>query len=310
LISVGIPTFNRAAQLERAATSVLAQTHANLELVISDNASADGTESLCRALCERDPRVRYLRQPVNRGPTANFNALFESMLGDYAMVLSDDDWLSEDYLAVCLAELQARPTLVLVCGQARYLRDGDTGRDGRELQLDQSAPGERVIAYLREMDENGAFYGLMRRATMLRATPLRNVLGNDWLFTAGVVAQGPIATVRGTHIFREPGGTSSDIPKLLRILGRPLWQARIPHLVIAAELIADICRRSGAYKEISLITRVRLALRAGLTVINWPSLAWHLTMPTFAAIGRRRGGGWLWRAYERLTSALGAGKGP
>ena len=86
LISVGIPTFNRAAQLARAAGSVLSQTHANLELVISDNASADETESLCRALCESDPRVRYLRQPLNRGPTANFNALFETMRGDLSLI--------------------------------------------------------------------------------------------------------------------------------------------------------------------------------------------------------------------------------
>ena len=308
LISVGIPTFNRAALLVRAAESVLAQTHTNLELLISDNASTDETQLRCRELCERDPRVRYLRAPANGGPTANFNVLFAELQGDYAMVLSDDDWLDEGYLEACLSEIESRPELALVCGRGRYWRDGQEVRRGADIQLVQPSPEERITTYIRQVDENGVFYGLMRREVMRRATPMPNVMGNDWLVSAAVAMQGGIATIEDTAINRELGGTSADFPRLARTLGLPSWQARVPHLVIAWQVINDILRRGEVYRELPMPARARLALRAGWAAISWRSLAWHLTMPTFQAAEQHRSTRWMGSVYGRVTRMLGAGR--
>jgi len=309
LVGVGIPTYNRAGLLERAADSVLKQTHGNLQLLISDNASSDGTEAYCRELASRDPRVRYLRSASNRGPTANFNTLFERLGGEYAMVLSDDDWLEEGYLEACLDELLRRPELALVTGRARYVRDGAEVRRGADIQLEQPSPQARILAYIGQVDENGVFYGLMAREVMRRATPLRNVMGNDWLVCAAVAMQGRVATIEEAAVNRELDGTSADFAKLAGTLGLPAWQARIPHLVIAAHLAAEIAWRGGVYRALSPPARALLAVRAGWAAISWRSLAWHITMPTFAAIGRRRWGRPLWAAYERVTRRLGAGRG-
>jgi len=310
LVSVGIPTYNRAAKLTRAIESVLAQTHANLELVISDNASADETVALCESFRESDARVRYLRSPVNRGPTANFNTLFGEFTGDYAMLLSDDDWLDHGYVAACLAELGRRAELVLVCGRARYVRDGAVVKEGVAMQLEADSIEGRVLSYLRDVDENGVFYGLMARAVLDRAAPLHNVLGNDWLMAAAIAAQGKVATIDAVGINRDLGGTSADFPRLAATLGLPRWQALIPHLVIAWEVLVDVTRRASVYRELSGPRRTRLALAAAWSVISWRSLAWHVTMPTFQAIGRHRCGRWLWQAYLRLTRMLGAEGSP
>jgi glycosyltransferase involved in cell wall biosynthesis len=306
LVSVGLPTYNRAEKLMRAAESVLGQTHRNVELVISDNASTDDTQSLCRELCRRDPRARYLRSAANRGPTANFNTLFGELRGEYAMVLSDDDWLDHNYLANCLSELRRSPELALACGIAHYVRDGAVVREGVEMQLADDSPARRVLTYLSHVDENGVFYGLMRRSVLQRAAPLRNVLGNDWLLAAAIATQGKVATIRSTSINRELDGTSADFHKLTATLGLPGWQARVPHLVIAWHMLADVAWRAPVYRELRSITRVRLALAAPFAAIRWRSLAWHMTMPTFAALGRRRGGRWLWRLYARITRLAGA----
>jgi hypothetical protein len=307
LISVGIPTYNRASTLRRAIESVLAQSERDLELVISDNASSDGTEAVCREAAEADVRVRYLRAPANRGPTANFNLLFEQSRGEFAMVLSDDDWLESNYLAVCLAELRARPELVLACGRARYVRDGRELRRGADMQLLDVSPRRRVVGYLRDVDENGVFYGLMRTSTLRSAAPLRNALGNDWLLVAGIAAQGRVATLEGTAVCRELDGTSADFTRLARTLGLPQWQAYVPHLVISWQLCRDIAGRSSAYGAMRTSERIRLMSAGALAAIRWRSLAWHATMPLARALGARPGGGALWRAYERLTRALGAG---
>jgi glycosyltransferase involved in cell wall biosynthesis len=305
LVSVGIPTYNRAEKLKRAAESVLGQTHRNVELVISDNASGDDTESLCRELCRRDTRVRYLRAEFNRGPTANFNVLFDELRGEYAMVLSDDDWLDAGYLASCLSELRRAPTLALACGIAHYMRDGAAVREGVEMQLVEESPSQRMLTYLRDVDENGVFYGLMPRPILQRAAPLRNVLGNDWLLAAAIVAQGKVATIRSASINRELDGTSGDFHKLTTTLGLPRWQARIPHLVIAWQVLADVGWRAPVYRELPPMARARLVLAAPLAAIRWRSLAWHMTMPTFAALGRHRGGRWLWQLYARITRLAG-----
>jgi hypothetical protein len=308
LVSVGIPTFQRAEKLERAVESVLSQTHRNIEVVISDNASDDRTEKLCEALCARDRRVRYLRSAHNRGPTANFNTVFEQLSGDYAMVLSDDDWLDRDYVATCLAELYRRPDLVLACGIARYVRDGQVVRHGVEMQLEQDDPSRRVTSYVRAVDENGLFYGLMARDVLMRAAPLHNVLGNDWLLAAAFAAQGKAVTLATSSINRELDGTSADFARLTSTLGLPAWQARVPHLVIAWELFVDVLWRAPVYRELAPLKRVRLACAVGGAAIRWRSLAWHLTMPTFAALGEKRWGRWLWRGYARVTRLLGAGR--
>lgn len=305
-VSIGIPTYNRAEQLARAAESVLAQTHDNLALTISDNASSDGTEAYCRALCERDSRVRYLRSPVNRGPTANFNVLFGALDGDYAMVLSDDDWLERDYVASCLQALRADRGLALVCGRARYLRDGEVVRTGVDLQLLDDSPVKRVLGYLRDVDENGVFYGLMEREVLRRATPLRNVLGNDWLVVAAVAMQGKVATIGATSLNRELDGTSADFSKLTATLGLPSWQAWVPHFAIAWQVLADVAWRVQVYQRLSPPSRAALALAGAWRAIRWRSLVWHMTMPVFAALGRRRGGRWLWRCYLRLARAAGS----
>jgi len=306
LVSIGIPTYNRASRLARAAGSVLAQTHRDLELVISDNASSDATEAVGRELGGRDPRVRYLRAPVNRGPTANFNTLYHEMRGEFAMVLSDDDWLEPDYVERCLEALHADPARSLACGRARYLVDGRTVRRGVATSLEDRDPRRRVLDYLGSVDENGLFYGLARREHLLAAAPLRNVVGNDWLLVAGLLMAGTATTLERTSINRELGGTSADFDRLTATLGLPRFQARIPHVVLATEVLAEILWRGQPFRALGGPGRTVLAVRAAATVLDWRSDAWHATAPVAAALGRRRGGAPLWRAYLRITRRLGA----
>lgn len=308
LVTIGIPTYNRSARLRRAAESVLAQSHRRIELVIADNASSDDTETVCRELCAGDARVRYVRMAVNHGLTANFNRVIDELVGEFVMLLSDDDWLAPSYVEACLAELRARSDHVLVCGTGMYMQGQRTAHGGAALVLDQEAPSERVVSYLSSVDENGLLYGVMSRTTMQRAAPMLNVIGNDWLFGASIVFQGKARTICDAVIFRDLGGTSADFVRLTATLGVPPWQARIPHLVIAAQVISDILWRAPVYSALSAPARLRLALGAGTATIRWRSLVWHITMPPLAALGRRPRGRWLWRAYVALTRWMGAGR--
>jgi hypothetical protein len=305
-VSVGIPTFNRAVTLRRAAESVLAQTHRELELVIADDGSTDATETVSRELCARDERVRYLRAPVNRGLSANFTALYAELRGQFVMTLSDDDWLAADYVTQCLAALHANPVRATVCGRARYMRGVCVVHEGALLALEQPDVAGRVLAYLRNVDENGLLYGLSRRETLRQAAPMRNVLGNDWLIVLNVLAQGTAVTLESTSIMRDVGGASADVAKLVATLGLPRYQALAPRLVMGTQVLAEILWRGRAFRRLTLRERAVLGVRAAATVFDWRTDALHATVPAATALARRRRGAPLWRAYLWLTRRLGS----
>ncbi len=94
LISVILPTYNRASTIKRAIRSVLNQTYANLELIVVDDASVDDTETIVSEI--KDERVRYLRHESNKGGGATRNTGIKAAKGDYiAFQDSDDEWLPQ-----------------------------------------------------------------------------------------------------------------------------------------------------------------------------------------------------------------------
>jgi glycosyltransferase involved in cell wall biosynthesis len=120
-VSVIIPTYNRASLLGTAIESVLGQTFRDLELVVVDDGSSDGTELVVRRYQETDARVRFVRQE-NRGISAAMNAGIRASRGQcIARVDSDDQWLPE-LLATEVAILDARPEIGMVYSKGQWAR--------------------------------------------------------------------------------------------------------------------------------------------------------------------------------------------
>lgn len=95
-VSVIIPTYNRARLLPRAIQSVLNQTYNNFELIIVDDGSIDNTEDVVKKFQKSDPRIIYIKNDKNKGPSASRNIGIEIAKGEYiAFQDSDDEWLPE-----------------------------------------------------------------------------------------------------------------------------------------------------------------------------------------------------------------------
>lgn len=88
-VTVAIPTFNRLELLKRSVESALSQGYEDLEIIISDNASTDGTQQYLQGLL--DPRIKVLLNSENRGMVANWERCLNSATGTYFILLSDDD---------------------------------------------------------------------------------------------------------------------------------------------------------------------------------------------------------------------------
>src|SRR5690606_4946715 len=126
--SIGLPVYNAQAYLAHALDSLLGQTYRDFELVISDNASTDRTEAICRDYAARDARVRYVRQAENQGANWNFNEVFRLARGELFKWAASDDLCEPTLMEKCVAVLDARPDVMGV--QATTV---EIGPDGRRL---------------------------------------------------------------------------------------------------------------------------------------------------------------------------------
>lgn len=110
LVSVIIPTYNRAMRCKAAVESVLSQTHGNVEIVVVDDGSKDNTREVIKGM---DERVKYIHQ-ANAGVSAARNRGLEAATGDYIAFLDSDDSWRPWKLEAQLSTLRAFPEAGMV----------------------------------------------------------------------------------------------------------------------------------------------------------------------------------------------------
>ena len=96
-VSIGLPVYNGERYLPQALDAILSQTFEDFELIISDNASTDSTQDICKSYAANDARVKYFRNSSNIGISRNFNRVFElSSGGEYFKWCAHDDLMAPD----------------------------------------------------------------------------------------------------------------------------------------------------------------------------------------------------------------------
>lgn len=138
-ISVIIPVYRVEHYLARCVDSVLAQTYRNLEILLVDDGSPDGSGALCDAYAEQDSRVRVIHKE-NGGLSSARNAGIEAATGDYLAFVDSDDWIEPDTYEAMLQTMKEK-NVMLVCA-GRYDVDGETG----ERSLGLCPEKEEVIS--------------------------------------------------------------------------------------------------------------------------------------------------------------------
>ena len=98
-VTLSMPVYNGAGYIRTAITSCLEQDFEDFELIITDNASTDGTEDICRGFASVDRRVRYVRNSHNLGAAPNYNLGFRMGRGRYFKWCAHDDFISRDFLS-------------------------------------------------------------------------------------------------------------------------------------------------------------------------------------------------------------------
>lgn len=124
LLTVVIPTYNRAAYLRVAIQSVLDQTYQDFEILVSDNASSDNTADVVASF--GDARIRYHRHARNIGPTPNWRFVMTQPQTEYIAPLADDDYYLPAHLETGLQAIKQYPQAAYYTCAAEYFGDTKT----------------------------------------------------------------------------------------------------------------------------------------------------------------------------------------
>ncbi len=240
LVSVVIATRNRAALLPASARSVLAQSAADLELILVDDASDDATPEAMAALAAADPRVRILRLPRRAGLAGARNRGIEGARGEYVAFNDDDDLWLPDKLERQLAGFRVCPEAALVYSPMIVV-----GTDGRERRVGANArDGHAALRRLLRGNFIGVPCVLVRREALVCAGCFDEELPalEDWDLWIRLAAAGGLHHVPGpvARVFRTPGSLLSRRPAMAsaceRLLERAAAALPTPGRVARADL--------------------------------------------------------------------------
>jgi len=196
-VSIGMPVYNGAKYLEIALDSILAQTFTDFELIISDNASTDGTQAICERYRDRDSRIQYHRNERNMGASWNFNRVYALSRAPYFKQAAHDDVLAPTFLERCVELLDRDPSVVMAYPRT-ILIDGD----GREIQrtegtldLRHERPHERFQAFHHTFGDWSIchpIFGVMRKAPVANREILPAYIASDMVLLCELALHGKI----------------------------------------------------------------------------------------------------------------------
>ena len=233
LVSLGVPIYNGEKLLCPALDALLEQTYTHLEIVIVDNASGDGTEAICRQYTERDPRIRYYRNPTNVGVYANFRRVVELSTGEYFMWTAVDDYRPSTVIENCVNAILQGPRAVMAHGPILVKGEGNPALVpiANDMDLSSNDSEERIRTFTTQMTHNAMLYGLYRRNALIQGW-MGSCYGQDYLVCLQMCLLGPVAYVKSPMmICHERKPVPNDNPmyapvpitarNLLRVGGLP-----------------------------------------------------------------------------------------
>ena len=204
-VSIGLPVYNGAKFLKDSLDSFLCQTFTDFELIISDNASTDRTQEICRAYAANDSRIRYYHNKTNLGASWNFNRVFKLSRGEYFKWAAADDLCAQDFLHKCVEVLDQEPDIILCYAKSIIIDEkGNFVRsceDGLNLQS-KSASG-RFLQLMYNLNLCHPVFGLIRSDILKGSRLFQGFIGDDEVLLAELSLKGKFKEIPHHMFFRR-----------------------------------------------------------------------------------------------------------
>lgn len=211
LISIGLPVFNGGKYIKEALDTALNQTYTNFELIISDNGSTDGTQSICVEYSARDNRIKYIRQPENKGAAWNFKFVLEQSVGARFAWIACDDYRDKNWLEFLAKNIgEAAVVFGNYCFVGEQIIRAPKGykrNNHVKFFLDSSETGKNFFVY-----------GLFNKAYLSNANfdYFDILIGGDQVFLLDLLSRGDFKVINGPAMYYRLHSQSDSVARVLK----------------------------------------------------------------------------------------------
>ncbi|WP_230281168.1 glycosyltransferase family 2 protein [Croceicoccus sp. Ery15] len=255
-VVLAMPVYNGENFVAEAIESILGQDYADFRLIVTDNASTDGTGDIVRDIAKRDKRIAYVRNPENLGASRNYNLGYELSSSEYLKWCAHDDLLSENYLGECVAALDADEGLALAFGKTISIDP-----NGKRLppvpwdtpdidNPDAAARFRQIIDLFGRMCF--PIFGLMRRSALAKTDLHPSYYGSDQALLAELALRGRWKRIEHAILWnRDHNQRSLAIEDKLE---RAMWQGGSKNRMLAAEhlqLLHHLWKIGGQHNDVA-----------------------------------------------------------
>jgi glycosyltransferase involved in cell wall biosynthesis len=270
-VSLGLPVFNGEPYFATALEQMLGQTYGDFELIISDNASTDGTQDIARAYGARDKRIRYFRQASNIGIGNNWSFVARHARGPWLKWVSANDEYLPQLLEECLVPLQRNPDVVLSYGRTQFIDlEGNKLEvyDG-DFDILSDDPLERYRFARAHLHLSTTIQsGIVRTDAVRRCGYMGNYRDSDRVLIFGLALAGKFVLLPQIHFFRRwDKSTATPLRSALEV--RQMYEPDATH----APMFINLPRQFG---HLGVALRVPFGsyakartLAAALRYTNW-----------------------------------------
>ena len=267
LVTIGMPIYNEERFLEHALASLLSQDYANIQILISDNASTDGTGQIGRQAASDDARIHYSCTDENIGSAANFRRVAEMAEGKYFMWAAGHDEWSENLISDSVAVLEANESASLAFASS-YWVDENGQRDDRDTDYPDTRSMSLVSRFFTVFWGNmHPVLGVMRQSDLRRTQSMQSFAGADLVLLSDMVLMGDFVHAPSAWWHRRDVRTKeTHNERLKRYTGNEYGQAktsldkRFPLLRLPIALLSTVwgARISWIQKTILLCALIPL----------------------------------------------------
>lgn len=203
-LTLGMPVFNGERFLEETLDSIASQTFGDYELIVSDNASTDGTAQILAEYSSRDPRIRVVRQETNLGATRNHNVVVELATTPLFKWVASDDLIAPTFLERCIDVLDQRPDVIACHTRVMRIDEGSRLiRAEKGIKTNSQRPHVRFRNVIARQHSCFSIFGVIRTDILERTGLIRGHIGADRTLLAELALLGPSVEVPEILLFRR-----------------------------------------------------------------------------------------------------------
>jgi glycosyltransferase involved in cell wall biosynthesis len=276
-VTLGLPVFNGERYLHDLLRCLLNQSFSDFELIISDNASTDATDRICREFAQRDGRIRYSRNEQNTGLAANHNRVFSLSRGEFFKWVAHDDEYLPQMIERCIEVFDSAPRSVcVVYTQCETIdeRSNSIGIRSDLVENRDTRPHRRLAHFLRNLSVYNFTFGLIRSEVLRRTSGYGRFPMSDGILFAELAMLGELREIPEPLLrLRIHSGRSFQAhraPQALRELFDPSLVGKKSFLSLEGRAHVELMK--AAWRTPSGLISKILCFGAALLVPSWRRL--------------------------------------